>query len=434
MAVSLDQTQERINAAQTALADSTKLYEDGKLQYEKATALYNQTKAYYDQAKNFTNALNNTSFSPLQALQTAAGFADNLGEYSNSINRSDLNADELLKQQKIEGDKKLKVANIALKKAEKEVQKTEKYLKGVEKQIDGIKNQLNIATQKSLKQTAEEKKAISDAKVTRNRTKITTNGVKAKLRKNKGLIVASAKAAIMYVIGYLLNNYLISLAGTVQNLTDLVNKTNDILASASTKQDILKSKVARDAAIAELNRAFSQIAVIRNYLQLLQDLLTIFSLVLSVLLLIPFPITAKVSEQITKAILTLDALLIMVAIMNSALSNILDQIGALEATLLPLNELIDQAINNNLSPSEISVLLNKSKLGLIEGTIYRGFTFGILEENNPKFVVAGNKRRYAVAYDRSGFIVLQSKPSFTLDPYVLVEELKLIIDEQNLEP
>lgn len=434
MAVSLDQTQERINAAQTALADSTKLYEDGKLQYEKATALYNQTKAYYDQAKNFVNALNNTSYSPLQALQTAAGFADNLSEYSNSINRSDLNADELLKQQKIEGDKKLKVANTALKKAEKEVQKTEKYLKGVEKQIDGIKNQLNIVTQKSLKQTAEEKKAISDAKVTRNRTKITTNGVKAKLRKNKGLIVASAKAAIMYVIGYLLNNYLISLAGTVQNLTDLVNKTNDILASANTKQDILKSKVARDAAIAELNRAFSQIAVIRNYLQLLQDLLTIFSLVLSVLLLIPFPITAKISEQITKAVLTLDALLIMVAIMNSALNNILDQIGALEATLLPLNELIDQAINNNLSPSEISVLLNKSKLGLIEGTIYRGFTFGILEENNPKFVVAGNKRRYAVAYDRSGFIVLQSKPSFTLDPYVLVEELKLIIDEQNLEP
>jgi hypothetical protein len=434
MAVSLDQTQERINAAQTALADSTKLYEDGKLQYEKATALYNQSKASYDQARNFVNALNNTSFSPLQALQTAAGFADNLGEYSNSINRSDLNADELLRQQRIEGDKKLKVANTALKKAEKEVQKTEKYLKGVEKQIDGIKNQLNIATQKSLKQTAEEKKAISDAKVTRNRAKITTNGAKAKLRKNKGLIVASAKAAIMYVIGYVLNNYLISLAGTVQNLTDLVNKTNDILVSASTKQDILKSKVARDAAIAELNRAFSQIAVIRNYLQLLQDLLTIFSLVLRVLLLIPFPITAKVSEQITKAILTLDALLIMVAIMNSALSNILDQIGALEATLLPLNELIDQAINNNLSPGDINALLNKSKLGLIEGTVYRGFTFGILEENDPRFVVAGNKRRYAVIYDRSGFIVLQSKPSFTLDPYVLVEELKLIIDEQNLEP
>ena len=434
MAVSLDQTQERIDAAQTALEDSTKLYEDGKLQYEKTTALYNQAKAYYDQAKNFANALNNTSYSPLEALAVASTYAEDKSIFQNEIISRQNNASELLKEQKVEGDKKLKVADKALKKAEKEVKKAEKYLKGIEKQIDGIKNQLNIATQKSLKQTAKEEKAISDAKVTKNRTKITTNGVKAKYKQNSGLIKASAKAAIMYVIGYLLNNYLISLAGTVQNLTTLVDKTNDILSSAKTKQDILKSKVARDAAVAELNKAFSQIAVIRNYLQLLQDLLTVFSLVLSVLLLIPFPITAKVSEQITKAVLTLDALLIMVAIMNSALSSILDEIGALEARLLPLNDLIDQAINNNLSPGDINALLNNSKLGLIEGTIYRGFTFGILEENDPKFVVAGNKRRYAVAYDRSGFIVLQSKPSFTLDPYVLVEELKLIIDEQNLEP
>ena len=434
MAVSLDQTQERIDAAQAALEESTKLYEDGKLQYEKATALYNQAKAYYDQAKNFANALNNPSFSPLEALAVASAYADNTQAFQSDIISNQNNAEELLKQQKIEGDKKLKVANRALKQAEKEVQKTEKYLKGVEKQIDNVKQQLNIATQKSLKQTAEEEKAISDAKITRNRAKITTNGVKANLRKNRAIIVALAKSAVMYAVGYLLNNYLTSLASTVQNLTALVDKTNDILTSAKTKQDILKSKVARDAAISELNKAFSEIAIIRNYLQLLQDLLTVFSLVLSVILLIPFPITAKISEQITKAVLTLDALLIMVAIMNAALSSILDEIGALEARLLPLNDLIDQAINNNLTPGDINALLNKSKLGLLEGTIYRGFTFGILEENDPKFVVAGNKRRYAVAYDRSGFVVLQSKPSFTLDPYVLVEELKLIIDEQNLEP
>ena len=59
--------------------------------------------------------------------------------------------------------------------------------------------------------------------------------------------------------------------------------------------------------------------------------------------------------------------------------------------------------------------------------------FKVIEENDPNFVVAGNKRRYAVAYDRSGFLVLQSTPSFTLDPDVLIEELKLQIDEQNLE-
>ena len=47
--------------------------------------------------------------------------------------------------------------------------------------------------------------------------------------------------------------------------------------------------------------------------------------------------------------------------------------------------------------------------------------------------MAGNKRRYAVALDRSGFTVLQSEPSFTLDPNVLIEELKLEIDKRNLE-
>jgi hypothetical protein len=79
-------------------------------------------------------------------------------------------------------------------------------------------------------------------------------------------------------------------------------------------------------------------------------------------------------------------------------------------------------------------LLDRLKLGPLTGVVYRGFTFAILEENNPRFVVSGNKRRYAVAYDRSGFVVLQSKPSFTLDPEVLIDELKLIIDEQNLKP
>lgn len=432
---SLDQTQERIDAAQQSLADTTKLYEDGKIQYERTTALYNQAKAYYDQAKNFAGALNNTSYSPLQALAVASSYADDVKEFSKSIVQSGgSNADDILKQQKKESDKKLKVANTALKKAEKEVQKNEKYLKGLETQINSINKQLGVVTKKSLKQTAEEEKGINDIKLTRNKAKITTNGAKASLKKNTALITNLAKAAILYTITYLLNNYLTSLANTVQNLTDLVNKTNDIISAAKTKQDILKAKVSRDAALIELNSAYAQIAIIKHYLDFLQTFLTIFSLVLSVILLIPFPITAKISEQITKTVLTLDSLLVIIAGVTSALESLLNEVDALQARLLPLNDIVDQAVNNDLTPSDISALLNKSKLGLVENVVYKGFTFGILEENDPKFIVAGNKRRYAVAYDRSGFVVLQSKPSFTLDPSVLIEELKLIINEQNLEP
>ena len=57
----------------------------------------------------------------------------------------------------------------------------------------------------------------------------------------------------------------------------------------------------------------------------------------------------------------------------------------------------------------------------------------IKEENNPKFVVQGNKRRYATAINRAGYDVLKSEYSFTLDPDVLIEELKLVISQQNLQ-
>ena len=431
MAISLDQSQDKIDAAQSALADSTKLYDEGKRQYEVVTALYSQAKVSASQAKLFFDTLNNSQYTPIQALQLASVYASNAREYASSIQGR--NADEVLNTQKTVAAKKLSVADIAVKKAEQEVQKTEKYLKGIEAQIANIKNQLSIVTKKNLKQVAEEQTAISNSKITRNRAKVTSNGVKAKIRQNKGIIKSVAKSAILFTVAYLLNNKLKELSTTVQQLTALVDKTNDIIASAQTKQDILKSKVARDAALIELNKAYSQIATLKQYLDVLQILLTVFNLVLSLVLLFPFPITAKVAEQITKAILTIDALVIIIAIITASLESLLAEVELQKSRLLPLNDLIDQAINNNLSPQDIRALLNRSNLGLLEGTIYKGFRFSIYEENDPKFVVAGNKRRYAVALDRSGFIVLQSQPSFTLDPNVLVEELKLIIDERNLE-
>lgn len=432
MAISLDQSQDKIDAAQSALADSTKLYDEGKRQYEVTTALYNQAKVSADQAKLFFDTLNNSQYTPIQALQLASAYASNASEYASSIQGR--NADEVLNTQKATAAKKLSVANIAVKKAEQEVQKTEKYLKGIGAQIVNIKNQLSIVTKKNLKQVAKEQTAISNSKINRNRAKVTSNGVKAKIRQNKGVIKSVAKSAILFTVAYLLNNKLKELSTTVQQLTALVDKTNDIIASAQTKQDILKSKVARDAALIELNKAYSQIAILKQYLDILQILLTVFNLVLSLVLLFPFPITAKIAEQITKAILTIDALVIIIAIISASLESLLAEVELQKSRLLPLNDLIDQAINDNLSPQDIRALLNRSNLGLLEGTTYKGFRFSIYEENDPKFVVAGNKRRYAVTLDRSGFIVLQSQPSFTLDPNVLVEELKLIIDERNLEP
>lgn len=70
---------------------------------------------------------------------------------------------------------------------------------------------------------------------------------------------------------------------------------------------------------------------------------------------------------------------------------------------------------------------------------YKGFKFVLKDEvtlgAQVAKVVKGNiRRKYAVAIDRDGVEVLKSSYSFTLDPQDLVEQLKLIIDLQNLKP
>ena len=62
-----------------------------------------------------------------------------------------------------------------------------------------------------------------------------------------------------------------------------------------------------------------------------------------------------------------------------------------------------------------------------------GFKFVIKEENDPKFVVRGNKRHYAVAINTREVEQVKSDLSFTLDPQQLVNQLKFIIDQQNLQ-
>jgi len=89
---------------------------------------------------------------------------------------------------------------------------------------------------------------------------------------------------------------------------------------------------------------------------------------------------------------------------------------------------------NNLNPSGLQALANQiQNPNANQFGEYKGFRFAIKEENDPKFVVRGNKRHYAVAINKLGVEILKSESSFTLDPQQLVEQLKLIIDQRNLQ-
>jgi hypothetical protein len=61
--------------------------------------------------------------------------------------------------------------------------------------------------------------------------------------------------------------------------------------------------------------------------------------------------------------------------------------------------------------------------------IYKGFSFTITEKQfSPSL-----KQKIGQAKNSQGIVLLQTEPSFTTNPQVLVEELKLIIDRDNLK-
>jgi hypothetical protein len=64
----------------------------------------------------------------------------------------------------------------------------------------------------------------------------------------------------------------------------------------------------------------------------------------------------------------------------------------------------------------------------IQPVTYKGFTFDI----KIKKTVEGTPQNYAIALDSRNIPVLEGQPSFASDTNVLIQELKLIIDRQNL--
>lgn len=89
---------------------------------------------------------------------------------------------------------------------------------------------------------------------------------------------------------------------------------------------------------------------------------------------------------------------------------------------------------NSLNPSVILGLAQQTQPANANNfPPYKGFRFQIKQENDPKFTVRGNKRHYAVAINRMGIEQIKSDYSFTLDPQQLVNQLKLTIDQQNLQ-
>jgi hypothetical protein len=104
--------------------------------------------------------------------------------------------------------------------------------------------------------------------------------------------------------------------------------------------------------------------------------------------------------------------------------------------ILALLKIIDMVLEKcgkkpNKLGGDIDTLLNTVKLAETSNiqSTYQGFTFEIIEKPFSPTV----NRKIAQAKNSQGIVLLQTEPSFTQNPQVLIEELKLIINRDNLK-
>jgi hypothetical protein len=283
------------------------------------------------------------------------------------------------------------------------------------------------------KQKEKRKKRKAAREAAKKRTKEEKQAARKQRRK---AVLQNAKKTLVPILSLLLTNRIAEVISQNDKIQQLVDETNVIITAANESNNptqLENAKVVRDNAIRVIQSNEDKIIKINEQIQRITLYITIFSTIVSILSAIPVPTSVPpgigipvnvitrimvLLEKANKIVLALSALLPTVIVSLEKAIQILEE---LKAQLLPING----ELESKLPPVPV-------RFGT-DYPPYKGFKFALREENNPRFVVQGNKRHYAVAINKQNIEQLKSDLSFTLDPNDLIEQLKLIIDQQNLQ-
>jgi len=209
------------------------------------------------------------------------------------------------------------------------------------------------------------------------------------------------------------------------NIVDFLNKFSNFLdtiistytgtniafnALLTTVRGINVSKIAASGGVKALPAAPGFVTALLNDLGDIKDNLTFDSLG---------------ESKLSKIKNGLDTLNISLAIVSTFVKNIIQILNSIDALLTPcLNE------NQQLTPvSDNLVKIATDSEQSIDNSTYQGFVFQIEEVPFSPTVT----RRKAIAFNQSGIALLETPLSFTTNNQTLIDELKLIIDRDNLK-
>jgi hypothetical protein len=265
----------------------------------------------------------------------------------------------------------------------------------------------------------------------------------------KQIATNAAKTLVPVLTLQLVNSFSV-LINQRKKLEELVDQVNEYInTQVKDETTVVIATNLRNNAIVLINNNINKLDKLKKNIDRINIIVTIFNAIIPILnptAAIPVittvpgaPIPGIIIHDnirdrkfnLQRLVSSLSALL---TIATTLLSNEINNLIELRDRLKEISLKLDNKATDNLNEQQLTEL---SDLFLPAGGnygSYKGFKFAIKEEqNNPQFIVKGNKRKYAVAIDRYGVEAIKSEFSFTQDPNDLIEQLKLVIDQQNLQ-
>lgn len=317
-------------------------------------------------------------------------------------------------------------------------------LNNVEQEINTLQNQINIASNNPYKNILSKNQTLNNLLDSSVKNVLS---YKSQLSREKIIkISTNITKSIVPTITSRLTDQLISIASQNKKIEDLVDNVNTFIDNIKTQSDINKAKILRDSAINIINNNENRILSIRSIFTQLSEFLSIFTIIINTLSALPIPLGAplgvgvpmnivlKVAKSIESANKLVLGINTIIAICIPILSRMIGDLEAQKARLENINGLLDNAVVTQLTSDQLQIFLQTLTNSTTDLGEYKGFKFVLREEEDPKFIVEGHKRHYAVALDSQGVQVIQSEYSFTLNPDQLTSQLRLIIDSKNLQP
>jgi K+-transporting ATPase c subunit len=252
-------------------------------------------------------------------------------------------------------------------------------------------------------------------------------------------IVSNSAKGLVPIISLQIANSFLTIVDQRKKLEELVNSVNEYIdTKVKDQQTVEIATNLRNNAITLITNSIQKLEKLKKLLEKIAKILVVTSLVIKLVYLIPVPLSPLMLKILNIAEKLVSGLSALLAIITVLLSNEIIELEELKNRLNQISLKLDGKTLENLDEQQLSDLSNTflpvgTSNGVNQFSSYKGFNFKIKEEQNIKFVVKGNKRKYAVAIDRYGVEILKSEYSFTQDPNDLIEQLKLVIDQQNLQ-